>query len=340
VYRHRITIVINNHNYGRYLDAAIDSALAQTGVSTEVVVVDDGSDDDSVERITRRGSAVRAVLQPNAGQKAAFNAGFAAATGDVVIFLDADDVLLPGTAAAVADAFQADARVVRVVYRLAVIDAGGRPTGALVPPARQPLPRGDVRPRLMAYPDDTPWPPTSGNAFAAWALAQVLPLPLDDERTGADHDLHTLIPMFGMVAALDNPGGHYRVHGDNAHARDGVDVERSRRIVRRSLRSHAELACLCNQLAYPRPRPRSVTIAAHRLISLRWGHDDAHPIAGDGVWRALVDGVRGAAGRHDVSAIRRLLFAAWCVGVALGPRRVAEHLVERGLQSTGSSPDA
>src|SRR6188768_2225570 len=100
-----VSIVIDNYNYARFLRAAVDSALAQAYPRVEVVVVDDGSTDDSREVIARYGDRISAVFKPNGGQASAFNAGFAASHGDLVLFLDSDDVLLPSAVAAAADVF-------------------------------------------------------------------------------------------------------------------------------------------------------------------------------------------------------------------------------------------
>src|SRR3954451_10156846 len=99
-----VSIVVNNHNYARFLPAAIDSALAQDHARTEVIVVDDGSTDGSTDVIRRYRDRLHAVLKDNGGQASAFNAGARAARGDVVLFLDADDVLLPTAAGAAAGA--------------------------------------------------------------------------------------------------------------------------------------------------------------------------------------------------------------------------------------------
>src|ERR1700739_203957 len=115
-----VSIVINNYNYARFLRDAIDSALAQTYSNVEVVVVDDGSTDDSPEIIASYGSRVSAVLKPNGGQASAFNAGFAASHGEIVIFLDADDMLVPQTAEKVAQAWEPD--TVKVQYGLDAVD--------------------------------------------------------------------------------------------------------------------------------------------------------------------------------------------------------------------------
>ena len=84
-----VSIVIDNFNYGRFLGAAIDSALAQTYPHVELIVVDDGSTDDSREVISSYGDRVSAVFKPNGGHASAFNAGFRASHGCIVMFLDA-----------------------------------------------------------------------------------------------------------------------------------------------------------------------------------------------------------------------------------------------------------
>ena len=95
-----VSIVIGNYNYGRFIRSAICSALAQTYKNIEIVVVDDGSTDSSravIDEFVLTG-AVKAIYQSNEGQYSAYNAGFAASSGDIVMFLDADDMYLPEAA--------------------------------------------------------------------------------------------------------------------------------------------------------------------------------------------------------------------------------------------------
>src|SRR5687767_13468728 len=91
----RASVIVNNYNYAAYLHDAIASALQQRDADVEVIVVDDGSTDDSRDVIASYGERVVAVFKENGGQASAYNAGFAHATGDVVCFLDADDTLHP-----------------------------------------------------------------------------------------------------------------------------------------------------------------------------------------------------------------------------------------------------
>jgi glycosyltransferase involved in cell wall biosynthesis len=90
-----ISVVIPTYNYGAYVGQAIDSALAQTHAPLEVIVVDDGSTDDTPARLAAYGDRIRAIRQENAGLSAARNAGIAAARGTHVALLDSDDAWHP-----------------------------------------------------------------------------------------------------------------------------------------------------------------------------------------------------------------------------------------------------
>src|SRR3954447_15747865 len=140
-----VDIVVNNYNYDRFLAAAVESALAQTHPRTAVIVVDDGSSDDSRQVLAGFEERVSLVLKENGGQSSALNAGLRLCEGDVVLFLDSDDVLHPDAAAAVAAAVAAEPPVAKVQFRMEVIDAEGRPTGEIKPPLHLPLPQGDLR---------------------------------------------------------------------------------------------------------------------------------------------------------------------------------------------------
>lgn len=88
-----VSIVITNYNYGRFIKQAINSALNQSYTDIEVIVVDDGSTDESVGHIKSYGSKVKLITQPNQGVVIARNNGAKQAKGQYLVFLDADDYL-------------------------------------------------------------------------------------------------------------------------------------------------------------------------------------------------------------------------------------------------------
>ncbi len=94
----KTTCLVNNYNYAAYVGEALASIFAQTQPFDEIIIVDDGSTDDSLEVIASAvdGRAdVQVIAKSNEGQLSCFNEGYAAASGDLVFFLDADDLFTP-----------------------------------------------------------------------------------------------------------------------------------------------------------------------------------------------------------------------------------------------------
>jgi len=87
-----VSIVITNYNCARFVADAVETALAQTYANVEVIVVDDGSTDDSLAVLAPYRGRVRIVAQPNGGVSAARNTGIRESRGDLVAFFDADDL--------------------------------------------------------------------------------------------------------------------------------------------------------------------------------------------------------------------------------------------------------
>lgn len=206
------TILITNFNHGRFVGQAIESALAQTHEPLEVVVVDDGSNDDSRSVIATYGGSIKSIYKDNGGQASAINAGVQAAEGSCIYFLDADDVYAPDVVARSIGFFES--RAVKVHWPYQPIDAAGRLTGRGSPAAA--LGSGDLRDMVRRMgPGTHTYPPSSANAATRCYLADVLPLPEDAFRTGADMYISELAAFAGPIAIAPEALTFYRRHDAN-----------------------------------------------------------------------------------------------------------------------------
>lgn len=204
------SILINNFNYGKFVGLAIESALAQT-TAAQVVVVDDGSTDDSRQVIEGYGSRVQAHFTPNRGQGAAMNAGFAASSGDIVLFLDADDTLAPNVVETLLEVWQPG--TVLTQYPLHIIDGSGQRVGIYPDPPSN-LSHGDVRDQLLQT-GSFGVNVTSGLAFLREALGDIMPLPAEKLKNAADGYLVRAVAFAGSVQRVDQVLGSYRRHDSN-----------------------------------------------------------------------------------------------------------------------------
>jgi glycosyltransferase involved in cell wall biosynthesis len=230
------TCLINNYNYADFVADAVDSALAQTVPFDQIIVVDDGSTDGSVERLMRLRAAhgrVEIVAKQNQGQLSCFNEGLARATGDVVFFLDADDLYEPDYLAQAMGVYARDpccdfifcgCREFGHSHGVQLESAVDRDLGCSV--------------ILAAYLREWIGARTSCLSMRRAVLEKILPLPFcEDWRTRADDCL-----VFGASLAgarkyyLARPLVRYRVHDLNQfcrHAPDKLAVYRRRLAINR-----------------------------------------------------------------------------------------------------------
>jgi len=203
----RVSVVVTNYNYGRFLVQALTSAVTQT-YPCEVIVVDDGSSDESSDVLARWEDRVTVIKKANGGQYSAYNAGFAASSGDIVFFLDADDWLYPDTVELVVSVFQEG--VSKVHFYLDLVDQHGEKLGASVPST---LAQGEVASRMLRHGILYTSAPGSGNAYRRSTLLSLFPLPEPPtDVTCADFFTIFGSGLLGMVAALPTAQGAYRVH--------------------------------------------------------------------------------------------------------------------------------
>jgi hypothetical protein len=326
-----VEIVITNYNYGDFVAGAIKSAWVQSHPLVRVIVVDDGSTDSSRDVLRRYANKVELVLKENGGQASAINAGIARCRGDVVMLLDADDLLRPDVASRVAAAFAADSSVVKVQSPMGVIDAEGRVTGETKPLRHMPLPNGDMRKAELTFPFDLPWVPTSGNAFRIDALRTILPIPETDYPTcGGEQYLIHLAALLGPVASLREIGAFYRVHGRNQYEVPStrLDLDHLRLAVTHARATTRGLTQLADRLGLDRPaRILSTADLGNRMTCWRL-EPHAHPVPNESTGRLLADAIRAIHRRFDISLTMKCALVGWFVLSAVSPRPVVRWLGE------------
>jgi glycosyltransferase involved in cell wall biosynthesis len=216
--RPMVSILINNYNYANFVGEAIDSALAQTYPNVEVVVVDDGSTDNSREVIAGYSDRIRAVLKQNGGQATAYNAGFAASKGDVICLLDSDDLFKPEKVARVVETLEGDPNL---GWCFDVVRQFNGKTGERYPWSTT-HERGRWDMRALTSAGKPPLVPTasSGLSFRRKTIGQIFPMPeLMRITTGSSSDAY----IKWIALALDE-GWMFdeeltlmRVHANNAY---------------------------------------------------------------------------------------------------------------------------
>lgn len=319
-----VSIVVCNYNYARFLRFAIDSALAQTYRRTEVIVVDDGSTDSSREVIDEfvvKGG-VKAIYQNNQGQFAAYNAGFADSAGDIVLFLDADDTYLPETVERVVAAIDAD--TAKAHFRLAFIGPEGRLRGGYTPRI---LSSGAVGHLLAANGVLYSSAPGSGNAYARRALVDLFPLPVAEDKLGADFFTVYGSALRGPVVELDAVLGHYRLHRTRDEeraslvfgnaAKQGNETERLKAriaLFRRHVKQRLDIDLPVRLVSFSTQKQEFVVEA---LRETRYVQRVAAGLAqAADLWRALRSS-------PDFSLFFKSCIAIWAVLVIVLPRAVA-----------------
>jgi glycosyltransferase involved in cell wall biosynthesis len=224
----RVSIIISNYNYERYVGEAIRSALDQDADDVEVIVVDDGSIDSSIDVIRNFAEYLIIISKENGGQASALNAGLKVASGDYVIFLDSDDVLLPYAASEVLGVFE-DSRYVKAHWPMELIDQKSQRLSGTIPVGQ--LEHGDYREFVFSNgPTILMSSPTSGNAWSRSFLDTVFPIPEECYRLNADKYLFELAPFFGAIARIDRPLSLYRKHTSNGWHGSGFNRQLEREL--------------------------------------------------------------------------------------------------------------
>jgi glycosyltransferase involved in cell wall biosynthesis len=274
------TVLIDTYNYGEFIEDAVASALGQNfpAEEREILVVDDGSTDDTKERLQKFGEAIRYFKKPNGGQASAFNFGFEHARGEVIALLDADDIWLPEKLGCVYEVFERHPGAGMVYHRVHLWD-GGRDISEdtyFVPVSGRVT---ESRRALLRY----PMVGTSCLAFRREALWKLLPVP-ESLRFQADAYLTALIIFVAEVAAVPEFLGKYRLHGANLFQANAEGVSR-RQLERRMAVREALLGEIENWLKKEGENVDSPQIRAYLKQWVKVQESDGFAVHAPGRWK-------------------------------------------------------
>lgn len=213
-----VSVVITCYNYEAFVASAIDSALDQTILYSQIIVVDDGSTDASLDVINRYADRVLVVSQPNTGHLGACLAGLEHVTADYVHFLDADDRSLPNLVGTVGEYVSLEP--VKIQFQLEVIDASGEPVGSVYPTYQDGYSTESMIEdnEVMGFYQA---PPTSGNVFRVDLLRE-LSLERLSPRAALDGAANLVMPYCGSIVSLNRVLAQYGVHGESLSNSHGV----------------------------------------------------------------------------------------------------------------------
>jgi len=319
----KISVVITCYNYAQYVAGAIECVLAQTHSNTEIVVVNDGSTDDSLSVISRYADRITLIDQPNQGSIAAYNHGFAGSSGEIVIFLDADDRLEPQALARVAEHWSP--ACAKVQYDLRIIDSEGKDLGRKFCNFDATYDAARVQ-EVFRLTGTYRWPVTVGNAYSRWFVSHIFPLSVDH---GPDGTLNTVAPVYGQVVTVPEVLGAYRIHSSNMWSSGGTDIDRlPYRIAHRQAEvAHMRKHALARGVSVPTGNvlDHEIAFVNYRLMARKMGlsyvggADESATQLLSAAWRVL------RAEKYPLKL--SLAHGAWFGLLSVAPQVVARELI-------------
>ncbi len=230
----RVSIVIPTYNSARFIETAIKSVLAQTYKDYEVIVVDDGSSDNTNEVVKKFKSACTYLRQTNAGPSAARNYGTSQSSGDLIAFLDADDAWLPGKLEAQVGLLSQRPEVGLIETGYYLCDADLRPI-RYQPPVNL---RGNALEDMLV---NFKTPLTSSIVVRRYLLKQVGGFDVSLHIL-EDHELCLRLIQHCVFDCLDEPYVYYRVHPASSLTNGRMILDTHMKIIDQTVASSTTLA--------------------------------------------------------------------------------------------------
>ena len=237
-----VSVIIDNYNYEKYISEAIESVLSQTYTDYEIIIVDDGSKDNSREIIEdyskKYPDKISAVFKENGGQASAFNTGFLKAKGDIIAFLDSDDYWYPSKLEKIVKAHE---NYGLVGHNKHYSQGSSNKEGKKFITQRQEILKEYGIPYLLI---------TSTISIKRNILEKIFPMPEERFRICADNYLMIYALYLSDFYYIDEELTFYRIHGSNGYARRR-DVMSVTEITRMSIELINKKLSLNNQPQIP-----------------------------------------------------------------------------------------
>lgn len=201
------SIILCNYNYGRYITEAIKSVLNQTYTDFELIIVDDGSTDNSREVIEAFSDArITSVFKENGGQASAFNAGFEIAKGELIAFLDSDDWWEKEKLEQVFNYYKASNAKIGLIQHLLYDELNGD-----VKALKDIIPTGDVLQEIKNKGGFDFFIPTSALVVTKYVCKHIFPIPKEIWFSADAYIMRTSITE-GIVLSIPEFLGYHRLH--------------------------------------------------------------------------------------------------------------------------------
>jgi glycosyltransferase involved in cell wall biosynthesis len=310
------SVIINNYNYGRFLGKAIDSVLLQTFRDFELIVVDDGSSDNSVARIREYGDQLKLVQTNRVGQARACQRALWETTGAYVYFLDADDESCPELLHQVFR--HIGQQPSKLQFQLEPIDVSSAVIGRPFPHYPHNYGRNEQINAILATGRSIA-PPTSGNVFKSDLFRYFQDI---NYETAIDGIPLLLAPLLGEVVSIRQVLARYRVHGLGDSGILTPTPQRFQRERDRFIARYRHLKQLNDQHGFGRYQFRDPTKMSYYLdrnIMMKLCASDR--VAGRDVMHCI-----SALVRESGFSVRTIRLALWYCVCKFGPARMRRNV--------------
>ncbi len=311
-----VSVVIKNFNYGEFLGDAIRSVLEQGYPHVESIIVDDGSTDRSRALTERYRDRCRFIFQEHRGQAATINRGYECCNGEIVIFLDSDDMLLSNAVECLVEAWKPGLSL--LCFDLEAVNAAGRSLGLTFGTG---VDLGLSPKEILRSYGACSISPNSG-AYSRTALARFMPMDEVVWRHGTHAYMNMLALLYGEVLGLSAVLGQRRIHGANESQAVWSNIEslQSRLLSQLELPAtiahHASRNGLWLAPTDIRVRPGLYKL---RILSWRFGAPN-HPITGESRWIIVSAGIEAIWSFPAYTFTRRVFTTCAFLALALIPR--------------------